>query len=110
MGRVFFEILAFINIVLLLKFAGTDTKNETMLREFTDKKSLFEHFKATYGRVYPNDEAEQRGFHNFVNNLAEVNRLNKEHPTRIIAYQLNRYADLDPEAIEEQFGIQMKPC
>ncbi|KAJ8730045.1 hypothetical protein PYW07_017083 [Mythimna separata] len=80
-----------------------------MSQDVKDKMKLFERFKESYGRVYPDDESEKRGFHNFVNNLAEVSRLNKAHHTKILAYELNRYADLDPEAIKDQFGLDIKP-
>ncbi|KAJ8728206.1 hypothetical protein PYW08_016591 [Mythimna loreyi] len=105
MARVYFTVTVFINISLLLKFVGTENKN----KEFNENYKLFERFKETYGREYPDDESEKRGFHNFVNNLAEVNKLNKAHHTKILAYELNRYADLDPELIKEKFGLDLKP-
>lgn len=102
MNRVFFVIPAVIYIILSFNFVESQVQfNET---------ELFQRFKENYNRIYSDQESEREGFNNFVNNLAEVNRLNKEHPGQVIAYQLNRFADQNPEDINERFGIQMKPC
>lgn len=103
MIQVFLTYTALISTVLLLKYAEAANIN-------TQNMLLFQRFKENYNRVYPNKEGETKGYENFVNNLAEVNELNKKHPGNVVVYQLNRYADLDPKEIKDHYGISIKPC
>ena len=110
MIRIFFSSSAFINIILLLKYADAEFNKTKPVVPLTKEMALFERFKENYNRVYPNQDLERKGYENFVGNLAVVNELNKEHPTNVVVYQLNRYADLDPDEIKEHYGIEIRPC
>uniref|UniRef100_A0A2A4IZI2 Cathepsin propeptide inhibitor domain-containing protein n=1 Tax=Heliothis virescens TaxID=7102 RepID=A0A2A4IZI2_HELVI len=92
-------LIAFIKITLLIKLVKSEDSDT----------ELFEKFKNNYHRVYYNLDSEQKGYLNFVNNLNQVKKLNREHPGSVVAYQLNRYADLDPVEVKDHYGIVMLP-
>ncbi|PZC86475.1 hypothetical protein B5X24_HaOG209194 [Helicoverpa armigera] len=94
-----FIITALIKITLLIKLVKLED----------DPTVFFNRFKNNFHRVYFNPYSEQKGYANFLKNMNEVKKLNEEHPGRVIAYQLNRYADLDPADIKEHFGIDISP-
>ncbi|CAH1645461.1 unnamed protein product [Spodoptera littoralis] len=95
----FLIITAFINIIFLIKFVGTEE----------DTTALFERFKIHFHRVYNSPESEEEAYNNFVKNLQIANDLNKKHPGDVIAYQLNRYADIDPDTIEDRYALDIVP-
>ncbi|KAF9815341.1 hypothetical protein SFRURICE_011493 [Spodoptera frugiperda] len=92
-------ITAFINIILLIKFVGTEE----------DTIALFERFKMHFHRVYTSPASEEEAYINFVRNMEIANDLNKKNPGDVIAYQLNRYADVDPDTIEDRYALDIVP-
>ncbi|KAF9424122.1 hypothetical protein HW555_000831 [Spodoptera exigua] len=60
-------------------------------------------------KEYNSPSSEEEGYENFVKNLNVVNDLNKKHPGDIIAYQLNRFADLNPAEIKDHFALDILP-
>lgn len=93
-------ITAFINIILLIKLVGTEE----------DTIALFERFKMHFHRVYTSPASEEEAYINFVRNMEIANDLNKKNPGDVIAYQLNRYADVDPDTIEDRYALDIVPC
>lgn len=93
-------ILKLINVLLLIQFVLPD-QNVT---------ELFNEFKLKYKRFYYGAKHEKNAFNNFVNNFNNLNDFIAKQPNQSVVYKLNKYADQDPEEVDEYYGIKIKPC
>ncbi|XP_026725682.1 uncharacterized protein LOC113492400 [Trichoplusia ni] len=92
-------ILKSLNVLLLIHFILPD-QNVT---------KLFNEFKLKYKRFYYGAKHEKNAFNNFVNNFNNLNDFIAKQPNQSVVYKLNKYADQDPEEVDEYYGIKIKP-
>lgn len=100
--------IAILLCIIFANFAAAEY-NETM------KRNLFDRYKKTYGRKYKYRSLERNAFNNYVRNLENVTQLNKksEDQFKVLGlreYNLNKYADQDPDQLLESYAVTMVPC
>ncbi|KAL4704960.1 hypothetical protein ACJJTC_013417 [Scirpophaga incertulas] len=68
---------------------------------------VFNFFKEKYHKHYTNKAEEAEAYENFVKNLNKVTALNGNPKEVNTIYTLNKYADINPEEIQEHFALNV---
>lgn len=86
--------------------------NRTLAIFYTKENStdVFRLYKEKYNKFYKTKDEEENRYKVFITNLNTVDKLNANSTDINTFYVLNQYADLDPQEIEEQFALEVKPC
>ncbi|XP_053607449.1 uncharacterized protein LOC128673549 [Plodia interpunctella] len=99
--------------VLMLFFYLNTVKVDSIniyLPDSSDAKyvKLFDFYKSKYGKTYVTPEDEKNAFLNFIDNEKKVEDLN-EHTNGSTYYAIGRYGDIDPDYMEEHYGVTVNP-